>query len=101
MGIQRATYVLICLTMWAEFDNVLLADRPILTPAPLVDDDDEYPAVKREQGPVQSLSTPRLVGLKPKTDNFVSICPRKDASPGVSLAAIGSSPLYVLMSLQL
>jgi hypothetical protein len=101
MRMQKA-YLLICLSIWCQFDCVLLAGFPSSQSASLTDEDDEYLSVKPDQSLKKSSSRQKsgLVGLKPKTANFL-LSTRRDARPALKLAwPVGPSLLYVFMSLQ-
>jgi hypothetical protein len=99
---MRKVFLLICLSLWCQFDGVVLAGFPGVQSAPLTDeDDDEYLSVKPNQT-LTKLSCRQklaLVDLKPKTANL-SLSTRRDALPALRLAwPEALSLLYVLMSL--
>ena len=100
MRMQKAAYFLIFLSVWAHFDDVLLAPSRILQSA---EDDDEYLSIQREPCQMREVSSAKSVldNLKPTAD-FLSVSSEWDA-PSCSKFAwpIGPSPLYVFMSLQL
>jgi hypothetical protein len=101
MRMQNA-YLLICLSIWCHFDDVMLAWFPNSQSAPLIDEDGEYLSVKPDQRPKKS--SPRqksgFVGLKPNTGNFL-LSTRRDARPALKLTwPVGPSLVYVFMSLQ-
>jgi hypothetical protein len=96
--------LLIILSLWIQFDDVVLTAFPRLQHAPLAADDDQYLSVERGQGLKYPLSRQKagLVSLKPKTADFLPLCTAKGAPLGSNFAdPIGSAPLYVFMSLQL
>jgi hypothetical protein len=102
MRTQKA-FLLICLSIWCQFDDVLLACLPGSQSAPLIDeDDDEYLSVKPNQSLKNSSSRQKsvLVGLKPNTANLL-LSTRREARPALKLAwPVNLSLLYVFMSLQ-
>jgi hypothetical protein len=95
--------LLICLSIWCQFDDVLLVSLPSAQSAPFTDeDDDEYLSIKPDQNLKKSSSRHKsvLVGLKPKTAN-VALSTERAARPALKLAwPVAASLLYVLMSLQ-
>src|SRR6476469_10059648 len=98
---KQIVYTLICLTWWAQFDDVLLPCAPALQSTPLTAADDEYVPAKRQVREQRSAShRPWLFsGLKSQTADFASR--RNDLPPPSKLAAPGSPSLYVFMSLQI
>ena len=101
MRMQKATYILILLSAWVQFDDTLLAPSRVLqSPA----DDDEYLSVQREPSQKCGARSAKSVldNLKSKTADLVSVSSEWDAPSGSKFVGpIGPSPLYVFMSLQL
>ena len=100
---KLATYLLIFLSIWSQFDDSLLAPLPTSPTAPLIDDDDEYlPAEQGERGEQSSpLRSPALAVLDPKAGTFPPTCLGRGVPSGANLSGpFGPSSLYVFMSLQ-
>jgi hypothetical protein len=101
---HKFAYLLIFLSIWSQFDDVLLATFPTVPSAPLTDDDDdEYLSVGREQGRkwASARQKPVLVGLKLNTPDVFGLSASNDSPPGPESGSLGLSSLYVFMSLQL
>jgi hypothetical protein len=102
MGMQKA-YLLIGLSIWCQFDDVLLASFARVQSAPLTDvADDEYLSVNPKQGPKKPpcRQKPVLVDLGPKAADLLP-CTGRDTEPASIRAwPVNHSLLYVLMSLQ-
>lgn len=101
----RKAYLLIVLSLWIHFDDVVLVTAfPRMHCAPLDADDDQYLSVERGKdlkGPC-SRQKPGLVSLKPKITDFIPLSPGKDAPLGSNATALsGFCSLYIFMSLQL
>jgi hypothetical protein len=97
---KRVACILICVTLWAQFDDVLLPVTPVLQATSLPGDEDEYLPAKR-QAREQCPASRRLQlfsGVKPR-----AAVPhlRKDVSSPSKLTAHSSPSLYVFMSLQI
>jgi hypothetical protein len=104
MRVQKAAYLLIFLTLWAQFDGVLLTVFPILPSASLASDDDEYSVVKREQRAERESNLQKALpeGLRPNTAGCFAMSPEKGAPPESKFSgSVGQSLLFVFMSLQL
>jgi hypothetical protein len=100
MRMQKATYIVIFLSVWVQFDDTLLAPSRILQSAR---DDDEYLSVQREPGQKRESHSAKSVldNLKSKTADLLSVSSEWDAPSGSKFAGpISPSPLYVFMSLQ-
>jgi hypothetical protein len=101
---MRRTYILILLSMWIQFDDVIFTALPTLQHAPLAADDDQYLSVQRVRGLERLCSRQKagFVGLQQKIRDSFSICTGMDEPLGSKLADDGvPSPLYLFMSLQL
>src|SRR5689334_8530150 len=101
----RKVYLLIALSIWIHFDDVVfLIAFPRLQCAPLDADDDQYLSVERGKDMKWPCSRqkPALVSLKPRISDFFPFDTGKDAPLGSNFTPFnGFFPLYVLMSLQL
>ena len=97
---KRVACILICLTMWAQLDDVLLPFTPVLQATSLPGDDDEYLPAKRQAREQRSASHQLQLfsGVKPR-----AAVPRlrEDVSSPSKLTAHLSPSLYVFMSLQI
>jgi hypothetical protein len=94
-------YLLVFLTFWAQFDDLLLTPVFAVQSAPLPTDDDEYlPTELREQREhINNLRGRVSVGMKPQIEH-IPIAQRD--VPSQSNIRTPSGPcLYVLMSLQI
>src|SRR2546421_12643495 len=99
---MKAAYLLISLTLWGQFDDVLLAPAPIVRSAPCLGDDDEYVTVERERGCQRSPGAQRPVRSKVDTEKVISIRPKSHEPGRLSGAGTFCCPLlFTLMSLQL
>ena len=96
-------YLLIFLSLWSQFDDVLLPPSLVLPSASLPDDDDEYVSTRPDSAWERSSirQKPAFVRMQSKTADFISMSPRQDSSESNRAGLIGPSPLYVFMSLQL
>jgi hypothetical protein len=100
---KQVAYFLISLTIWSQFDDVLLTPASALQSAPLPsDDDDEYLPAKRQEQPEQFAPRrqPQSVSVKPRAADFFSVgrgvpCEWNLTTP------YAPPPLYAFMSLQI
>lgn len=99
----RKTYLLIFLSLWIHFDDVLLTALPQAHHVPFAADDDHYLAIKRQQPPNCGCSPLKLgVGLRPPTADCVPTGTAGAASLRSTSACLLAPPLlYSFMSLQL
>src|SRR5438067_13341125 len=98
---KRLAYLLVLLLLSAQADDAW-AVAPVLSSAPLSDENDEYlPAQRQLQGATPaSPQTPAFNGLKPRTADFSPV--RSGVPSKWNLTTpVGPPPLYVLMSLQI
>src|SRR5262249_2409746 len=81
---MRNAYLLIFLSIWIHFDDVLLTAFPRLQYVPLAADDDQYVLVKPQQRLNCFCSRPKAenVGLKPEIADFFPVCTGSSASFG-------------------
>lgn len=98
---RRLTYFLIAVTVWAQFDDVLLAPASTILSASLASDDDDYVSSGGQE------EQPWLVSMERRE-------PVRVTPPGVDLFHVGKIPrseckfatpfapplIYVFMSLQ-
>jgi hypothetical protein len=97
----RLAYVLICLTFWAQFDDVLLPLIPASQAEPISGEDDDYLPANCQVRERRSAAHPLALFCAVKPWAAVSATPRtKVASPPAPTAALSHS-LYVFMSLQI
>jgi hypothetical protein len=100
---KRITYFLVSMTIWAQFDDVLLAPASVVLSAPLASDDDEYvPSEGREeQSWLISLPQRQSVGVASEAvapfrgGMSRRPCEWEFATP------FAPPPIYVFMSLQI
>lgn len=96
-------YILICLSLWIHFDDVLLTSFPVLQHVPLAAEDDQYLSIQR--GPGLKLASVRekfrLIGLKPNSSEFFFFTTIGWSPESYLAREVDPSILYVLMSLQL
>jgi hypothetical protein len=99
---KRIAGLLIVLTCWAQFDDVLLPRAPDAQSAPLPDDDDEYiPSTSQDQETRSAgRQRPVLVYLKPQPGVFALVRSGVPSAPTLT-TPLAPPPLYVFMSLQL
>ena len=98
---KRIACLLVFLTCWAQFDDVLLPLALGAQSAPVPDDDDEYiPSNSREQE-TRSVGRQRLglVCLKPQPCIFASVRSGFPSEP-TPTTPFAPPPLYVFMCLQ-
>jgi len=98
---KRLVFLLILLLISTQVDAAW-AVAPDLPSAPLADDNDEYPPLKRRPQGEQSSSRQKPVfdGLKPQTADF-SLVRRGVPSEWNLTTPFTPPPLYVFMSLQI
>ena len=104
MRMPKAVYLLVFLTFWAQFDDVLLTPSSLAGSASVAANDDEYLSVERDQARERtaSLHKSALDALMPKIAGCDSFAAKSDALPGSRIDGLTRpSPLYALMSLQL
>lgn len=100
---MHKAYLLIALSVWIHFDDVLLTAFPPLQQVPVAADDDEYLALQREQGLKRASVRPKFwrVGRRANTSDLIFFA-RMNTPSGSNLARpFDPSALYILMSLQL
>jgi len=99
---KRITYFLISVTLWAQFDDVLLAPASTILSAPLASDDDDYVSSvdQEEQSWLASMGQRQSVGVPPQgVDLFhVGTSLRSECKSATPFAP---PPIYVFMSLQI
>jgi hypothetical protein len=100
----RLPYLLIVLSLWAQFDDDLLAQYSDSPSISIAGEDDEYLPVKRD------LEQERITAARHSlTDRLEPVQSAIASAPSAGLlfevsdsdGKIGCCPLYVLMSLQL
>jgi hypothetical protein len=99
---KRIGYLLIFLTFWAQFDDVLLLPASASQSVPLSSDDDEYvPSGGQQQqewfGPRQK---PQSVSAKPEIEEY-SFLRRRGLPEWKLTTPCAVSPLHLFMSLQI
>jgi hypothetical protein len=94
-------YLLILLLISAQVEDTW-AVAPVLPPAPLADDNDEYlPAQQRPRGELSSFrQKPLFDAVKPRAADFPYV-PRRVPSEWNLATPFAPPPLYVFMSLQI
>jgi hypothetical protein len=100
---KQAIYSLIALTLWCQFDDVLLTPAAALQYVPVpVDDDDEYlaPACREHQELVARLRQPAPVSVK-RVGKCFAYVGRGMASERNATEPLAFSSLHVFMSLQI
>jgi hypothetical protein len=99
---KRKAYLLVFLTIWAQFDDALLTPASTFQSAPLpADDDDDFLPVKRPAHQDQfARRQPLSVGVKPLAANFTFV-QRRVPSESKLTAPFTPAPLALFMSLQI
>jgi hypothetical protein len=99
---MHKAYLLMVLSVWIHFDDVLLPAFPPLQQVPVAADD-EYLSLQRDQGLKRASVRHRFwrVALQSNTSDLICLA-RMDTPPGSTRARpFAPSALYVIMSLQL
>ena len=99
---KRIAWLLVFLTCWAQFDDVLLPCALDAQSAPLLDDDDEYIPFNSHDQETRSFGRQRPAGvhLKPRLGVFALVSSGVPSEPTLT-TPLAPPPLYVFMSLQL
>jgi hypothetical protein len=99
---RRITYFLISATLWAQFDDVLLAPASAILSAPLASDDDDYVSSvgQEERSWLASMGQRQSVGVTPQGVCLfhVGTYLRSECKLATPFAP---PPIYVFMSLQI
>jgi len=96
---NRIAYFLVLLLISAQVDNYWAA-APVLSSAPLAEDDEYLPPQQPRVKESSPLQNPVFVGLQPRTADLPPL--RRGVPSGWNRTTLCSSaPLYVFMSLQI
>jgi len=98
---KRIAWLLVFLTCWAQFDDVLLPLVPGAQSAPIPEDDDEYVPSNSQGQETRAAGRrpPGFVHVKPQPGAFALVHSRVPSEPTLT-RPLAPPPLYVFMSLQ-